>query len=59
MHWPDRVLFGALAVVTLFMAGFYFDAQEIFYFPREPFDFEQHPVKYIAYGCAGAAGGIF
>ena len=55
MHWPDRVLFGALAVVTLFMAGFYFDAQEIFYFPHDPFDFEQHPVKYIAYDCACAA----
>ena len=58
MHWFDRVLFAAIAVVTFFVAGLYFDAQEIFYFPREPFDFRDGPqqiFKYIADVCVIAA----
>ncbi|MBQ6657432.1 MAG: hypothetical protein IJM64_09140 [Ottowia sp.] len=58
MHWFDRVLFAAIAVVTFFVAGLYFDAHEIFYFPREPFDFKGNPlrfIKYIAYGCVAVA----
>ena len=58
MHWFDRVLFAAIAVVTFCVAGLYFDAHEIFYFPREPFDFKEGHLrffKYIAYVCVVAA----
>lgn len=58
MHWFDRVLFAAIAVVTFFVAGLYFDAQDIFYFPRESFDFRDGPqqiFKYIADVCVVAA----
>lgn len=48
MHWFDRVLFAAIAVVTFFVAGLYFDAQDIFYFPREPFDFRDGPQQILS-----------